>query len=160
MSVIIKCDENIDTYIKKLFREEIEVIDISDPEHQKYIYGMYLFLLLAKDNLNTLNSNIFDNLESTFSKLKNVINNEYRKKIIIEDVEKVLDKTFENINILNIFFERFFVFLDEFHSPSITDLETYEYLYDMATVPILTNTCRYLRIKGYSNKRKYWKKVK
>ena len=39
MSVIIKCEESIDIYIKKLFRKELEVIDISNPEHQKYIYG-------------------------------------------------------------------------------------------------------------------------
>ena len=44
MSVLITCDENVETYIKKLFRKEIEEIDISNPEHQKYIYGMYLFL--------------------------------------------------------------------------------------------------------------------
>ena len=33
-------------------------------------------------------------------------------------------------------------------------------LYDVSTVKILTKTCRYLDIKGYSNKRKYWKTKK
>ena len=111
MSVLITCDENVETYIKKLFRKEIEEIDISNPEHQKYIYGMYLFLLICKKDQKELNDNLFNSLNNTFSKLKTVINNEYRKKIIIEDVEQVLDNTFENINKINIYFERFFTFL-------------------------------------------------
>ena len=132
MSVLITCDENVETYIKKLFRKEIEEIDISNPEHQKYIYGMYLFLLICKKDQKELNDNLFNSLNNTFSKLKTVINNEYRKKIIIEDVEQVLDNTFENINKINIYFERFFTFLDGFNTPSLSELEKYEFLYDMA----------------------------